>query len=93
MKWVDVFKTSGKRRSRLESVKLLLTTAATGECARRTNKRQRSLKCEDVVLMHLGIRRAYFNAQVDKDIFMEVPPEDASEGGSKQCGKLILCIV
>lgn len=71
-----------------EGVKLPLTFVATGEYARRTNNRQRSQKSEGVGLIHIDAHRAYANANVDKDILLDLPPKATREVGGKQRGKL-----
>lgn len=51
---------------------------AGGEYAMRASRSRRSRKAEDIVLFHVDVHRVYFGAQVDKDIFVEWPPEDAN---------------
>lgn len=73
----------------LEGMKFLLTMAASGEHTRRASGSRRLGRSEDSVLMHIDVRRAYFIARVEKDIFVEIPPEDRNAGEPKQRGKLI----
>lgn len=40
-------------------------------------------------MMHIDVHHACFNARIDKDVFVELPPEDVNPCAPKQCGKLV----
>ena len=46
----------------------------------------------DKEVMINDVRRAYFNAKVTRDIYIEIPEEDKKEGESDMLGKLNLCL-
>ena len=47
-------------------------------------------ECRNEVMVN-DVRRAYFYAKIDRDVFVELPPEDP-EFGSGKVGKLRLCL-
>ena len=39
-------------------------------------------------LMYIDVRRAYFNAAVKREVYIEIPHEDREEGDENRCGRL-----
>ena len=46
----------------------------------------RGRKQQGVKLDFIDVRRAYFHAKAKREVFVELPPEDAEEG---MCGRLL----
>lgn len=42
--------------------------------------------------MNVDVHKAYFSAHVDKDIFVELPPEDVRAGKRKKCSKVVKAV-
>ena len=59
----------------LEALKLLLSIAA-------------SMPRDEVRVMHIDVRRAYFHAHVKRDVYVALPLEDYQRGDEVMCGKL-----
>ena len=61
----------------LEALRLLLSFAA-------------SMPREEVRVMHIDVRRAYFHARVKRDVYVALPLEDYECGDEVMCGKLAM---
>ena len=64
-----------------EAVRLLLADAA-NRC------RQRGKAKEDVAIIVIDIKRAYFYAPAQKKIYVKLPPEDPQSNNPDVCGRL-----
>ncbi len=83
-------------RSTLEPGDIAATFAATPpiEALRMLGSLYMSVDSEnthDYVLLFLDISRAHPNCPVDRDIFIDLPPEDPKSSEQGVCGKLPLC--
>ena len=65
----------------VEAMRLIISQAATGEG---TGGQK--------ILMTNDVRRAYFHASIDREVYVEVPPEDREEGDGDVVGRLRLCL-
>ena len=63
----------------IEGLRVVVSHAAT-----KTNKKKHKFMINDIA-------RAYFNAKLDRDLYVELPPEDREEG-QDLVGKLMLCL-
>ncbi len=73
----------------LESLKLLLAHAASEIFETGQHKKLGALE-EDVVITHIDVARAFFNAPVpaEEKIYVALPPEDRQPGEQGKCGLL-----
>ena len=47
-------------------------------------------KATDINILFVDAKRAYFNSEASRDIFIELPPEDPKYVHNNICGRLLL---
>merc|ERR1711884_669359 len=66
----------------IETLRLLLADAA-NRCQVGGNPE------DDICILIVDIKRAYFYAKAQKDVYIKLPPEDPRAGDPNACGKLL----
>ena len=94
VRWVDVRKADGTHRSRLVAKEIKTYNApelfaATPPIETLKYLMRRAAQDRSLEIMHIDVTRAYFYADVSRDVYVRLPAEDQAPGEEHLCGKLV----